>query len=455
MIKMNKKHITALLAIAVIGMVATSCSKDTDEPEELQKTRINLDSQVESVNFEVTADTIFSSSQLSDAILNINVEGYDSQVQIVKSYFLTMQMERADKILTEKGGKGELKWRSVSYNYWSVDELGNDIKLSARAYWACADNKDLNPTNILLCPHYTITDNAACPTMTNSYEAMFLCGDNLLIMPDYLGFGVTKDHVQPYINHNLCAQNCIDALTAGYKVFSQNTKASLEENFKLCVVGASQGAGNALATHKWLDTHPDFADTWHFAYTFCCAGPYSPTVTFERYFEQEQLSLPCAIPLTLKAMIAAYPDVLGKWTEDDFYSDDYVNNLKPKIDQMIASKEYSTGDLNKEFLQRYAGNGENGVRLSDILSSDALNRDSELCKALFKCLADNDLTKDWTPTHHIYITHDRTDDVVPFANAEAVANAFPNKVSLNATNLGRGHLVSCVMWFMANMTKSW
>ena len=141
MIKMNKKHIIALLAIAVIGMVATSCSKDTDEPEELQKTRINLDSQVESVNFEVTADTIFSSSQLSDAILNINVEGYDSQVQIVKSYFLTMQKERADKILTEKGGKGELKWRSVSYNYWSVDELGNDIKLSARAYWACADNK--------------------------------------------------------------------------------------------------------------------------------------------------------------------------------------------------------------------------------------------------------------------------------------------------------------------------
>ena len=451
------KYLPFLALFAAIGLFATSCSKETDEPEP-QQPEINLDEQVENVEFEVFADTVFTIGQLSEALLNINVAGYEAQLEMGRTYFLKTKQDFAKRIAAESGADGsELMWRSVCFNYWSTDEQGKDVKLSARAYWPCLDDRDLNPANILLCPHYTITRNAECPTQTNTFEAMFLCSDNLLILPDYIGFGTAADRVQPYVNHNVGAQNCIDALTAGYKVFRAKTEANVSDKFKLCVVGASQGAGNALAVHKWLDTHPDFADTWHFAYSFCCAGPYSPTVTFEEYFGQELIVNPCVIPLTLKSMLAAYPSILGRWTEDDFYSDDYVQNTKTTIDQMIASKEYSVGAINNAFFDHYSTEGQsvNGVKLTDILSADALNRDSELCKALFNCLADNDLTRSWTPVRPIYLTHDRTDNVVPFANAEAVTAAFSGKANLTATNLGSGHLGSCVMWFLTNMSKAW
>ena len=452
---MNKKHIITLLTVATIGIFATSCSKDTDEPK---LPEINLDEQVENVDFEVFADTTFTIGQLSETLLNISVEGYETQLEMGRTLFLKTKQDLAKRVAAESGAAGsELTWRSVCFNYWSTDEQGKDVKLSARAYWPCLGDRNLNPANILLCPHYTITSNAECPTLTNTFEAMFLCSDNLLILPDYIGFGTSADRVQPYINHNIGAQNCIDALTAGYKVFRSKTEANVPGDFKLCIVGASQGAGNALAVHKWLDTHPDFADTWHFAYSFCCAGPYSPMVTFEEYFEQEMITDPCVIPLTLKAMLAAYPDILGRWTEDDFYSENYLNGLKSDIDQMIASKKYSLGTINNLFFDHYSSEGQSvkDVKLPDILSADALNRDSELCKALFQCLADNDLTRGWSPVHPIYLTHDRTDDVVPFANAEAVTAAFPDKATLTATNLGSGHLGSCVMWFLVNMSKSW
>lgn len=454
--KMNIfKHLPLLALFAVAGLFVVSCSKDDDEPIEPEKKEIALDKQVEDIVFEVVSDTVFSSGHFVMVAANAATSFSDAQKQMAISLYKSQLQDYSDKIATEVGAKGsELMWRSVSFNYWSVDESGQDIKLSARAYWGYIDGKDLNPQNILLCPHYTITKNAECPTMTISYEALFLCRNNLLIMPDYIGFGATKDRVQPYVNHNLCAQNCIDALTAGYKVFAQSTKANLADNFKLCVVGASQGAGNALAVHKWIDTHPDFADAWHFAYSFCCAGPYSPAITFEKYFEQDKLTLPCAIPLTLKAMFAAYPDILGQWTEDDFYSDDYVTNLKPKIDEMIASKKFDTYAISNEFATRY-NHDSSSVSLSDILSADALNRNSEMHKALFKCLDNNDLTKDWTPVHPIYLSHDSSDDVVPLANAEAMASAFPDKTNLTITKLGSGHLGSCLMWFIMNMSKTW
>jgi hypothetical protein len=55
---------------------------------------------------------------------------------------------------------------------------------------------------------------------------MAITGDNLLIMPDYKGFGISRELVQPYCNHELCAQNSIDAMKAGYKIFLDTSGAA-------------------------------------------------------------------------------------------------------------------------------------------------------------------------------------------------------------------------------------
>ena len=73
-------------------------------------------------------------------------------------------------------------------------------------------------------------------------------------MPDYIGYGVTKELPYPYLHHDVCAINSIDALTSGYDLFGDNGTCGMAQGWKLYLAGASQGAANAIAVHKYMDT---------------------------------------------------------------------------------------------------------------------------------------------------------------------------------------------------------
>ena len=357
-------------------------------------------------------------------------------------------------------------FRYVDYTYESIDEQGNPITLSSRVCWGVtmlwgSHYSEFRPNHLVLCPHSTIADNPETPTAGGSAENLLLQGDRVLILPDYIGYGVTKDRVHPYINHGLCAQNCIDALKAGYKVFAQLSGKPLHPDWRFYVIGASQGGGNALAIHKWLDEHEDFANRWRFEYSYCASGPYSPRVTFEEYFKQKTLDYPCVLPMTLKAMFAAYPDILGKWKEDDFYSEAYLAH-KDKIDQMIASKAFGASVINEEICKIFPHTGEKDIKpgkqiyITEILNPEVCDPESEKCKALFQCFDRNDLTKGWTPKHPIHLYHGKNDTYVSYANAEAVMAAFPDKATLKTMLPGSdGHISTCILWMMSVAFGVW
>ena len=354
-------------------------------------------------------------------------------------------------------------YRCFSYTYESVDEVGKPITLSARIMWPKWHllKVEEEPNNIMLVPHFTIMGEHECPSYGGSVESLVMSGDRILIMPDYIGYGVTKDRVHPYINQNVCAQNSIDALRAGYKLFKEKAKVTLHKDWRLYVTGMSQGGGNSLAVHKWLDTHDEFAKNWRFEYSYSCAGPYNPKKTIEKYFEQKNLSYPVVLPATVKSMIASYPDILGKWKEEDFYSKSYLE-IKAEVDKMISSKEYTSDEINNVFFKHYPHKGEadiNGgkqVKITDVVSDELLDPNSEIYIALMKCLADNDLTTGWTPKHPIYLFHGTADDVVPYENAKAVVNAFPSMASLtDAKGSINGHIGTCTQYMGVMFTNFW
>ena len=170
----------------------------------------------------------------------------------------TEMLDGLNKKKTRAGTRASRHWeahtgyyRCFNYTYESIDELGKPVTLSARIMWPkwAIFNVEEEPNNIMLCPHYTICGNNEAPTTSGGIESAVMCGDRILILPDYLGFGVTKDRTQPYLNHGLCAQNCIDAMRAGYKLFRDKAKVTLHKDWKLYVLGLSQGGGNSLATH--------------------------------------------------------------------------------------------------------------------------------------------------------------------------------------------------------------
>ncbi len=354
-------------------------------------------------------------------------------------------------------------YRCFSYTYESIDEVGKPVTLSARIMWPkwAIFNLEEEPNNIMLVPHFTIMGEHECPSYGGCVESLVMSGDRILIIPDYIGYGVTKDRVHPYVNQNVCAQNSIDALRAGYKLFKEKAKVTLHKDWRLYVTGMSQGGGNSLAVHKWLDTHDEFAKNWRFEYSYCCAGPYNPQKTIEKYFEQKNLSYPVVLPATVKSMIASYPDILGKWKEEDFYSKSYLE-IKAEVDKMISSKEYTSNEINEVFFKHYPHKGEAGissgkqVKITDVVSDELMNPNSEIYIALMKCLADNDLTTGWTPKHPIYLYHGTADDVVPYENAKAVMNAFPSMASLtDAKGSFNDHLGACAQYMGVMFTNFW
>lgn len=357
-------------------------------------------------------------------------------------------------------------FRYVDYTYESVDEQGNPVTLSSRVCWGVMMGVgsyyfEFRPCDLVLCAHSTIADDLQAPTKDGSIETLLLQGDRVLILPDYLGFGASKDRVHPYINHDLCARHCIDALKAGYKVFSDRCGFPLHPDWKFYLIGDSQGGANMLATQKWIDTHGDFADRWRFQYSYCAVGPYSPRITFEKYFEQKVLDYPVVLPLTLKAMFAAYPDILGKWKEDDFYSETYLQH-KSDIDLMISSKEFSANTINSVIFQMFPHTGETGIKpgeqiyMTDIVNPEVCDMNSEKCKALFQCFERNDLTKGWTPTHPIHLYHDKGDTYVSYANSEAVVEAFPDKATLKEPDhVYADHIKTCVFWMLSVAFGLW
>ena len=79
-----------------------------------------------------------------------------------------------------------------------------------------------------------------------------------------------------------------------------------------------------------------------------------------------------------------------------------------------------------------------------------------MCKALFACFDKNDLTKGWTPKRPIYLFHGKRDMVVPYANSEAVKEAFPDKVTLYTERFGYDdHLKSCAQLLLHVLTAYW
>ncbi len=355
------------------------------------------------------------------------------------------------------GSDVDLSFRKISFLYNSTDQYANSVELSSMIYWLGyfkgEEWCDISPENITLMEHYTISSNGDAPTVGFPMEP-FMLGNRLVIMPDYIGYGSTKSMVHPYLNHELCAINSLDALTAGYALFDSLAVAPMAEGWKMTAMGASQGGGNALAIHKYMDTHGSFAKEWRFDYSSCCAGPYSPLITMEHYLESGKTIYPLVFPLTLKAMLDSYPLLFGGVSEVDFFSENYLKH-KDTIDKMVRSKNYISTEINEYFFQNVRTTvndnlADDEIYLSDILSQAMFDDNSAVVKALYSALDKNDLTKGWRPKRPIKLFYSKGDRVVPYHNSIAVQQAFGYEiVTVTPFAETMSHHDACAAWMVS------
>lgn len=457
---MKRIYLIFLLAsLTFLGL--TSCEKvgpDVDveiEKEEKEEEKDEEKEEEERIAYEViTDDTYVFDEFINDLIQNSSLTSNLPEFQklmVVSS--INSYLERL-KSLVDVNNE-EIGFRRVTYLYDSTDQYGEPVTLSAMALWLGFfkgdEWTDISPDYISLMEHFTITSNAECPSEGYPFEA-FVNGNSLVIMPDYIGYGATKHMVHPYLNHSLCADNSIDALVAGYALFDEISKADMSEGWTTIVAGASQGGGNALAVHKYMDMNADFAAEWNFSHSYCAAGPYDPALTVEIYLKSGKTDHPVLFPLTLESMRDSYPDIFGVYDDADIYSENYLEH-KAVIDEAMKSKEYTTAKMNSLCIKHLKVSKAEDlyvseILLEDILSPQLMDTGSEVCKALFECLRKNDLTSGWTPIHPMKLYYSTSDAVVPHENALDAFDAFgADKVTLTK-GMPVDHGTCCALWML-------
>lgn len=391
-----------------------------------------------------------------------------------------------------------------TYNYPSVDAEGQPLSLSALACMPDEDCDHIN--NVIIGCHVTITSNKECPSRyiaegsSQSDVSMLMnhAGSglvvhsaqsdqpyyNLVILPDYEGYGLTRNRAHPYLYQELTARQVVDATRYGISLYKSSSKVkdvrhSFRDGWRSICVGYSQGGSVALATQRFIEQN-GLTDELHLAGSVCGDGPYDMMATLMYYVGQHKdgkdLSMPVVMPLILKGMCDSNPYMV------DHKVSDYIKPqfLETGILDWLNDKEKTTEDITDAWKKQYKngttadqdqGNGYGPTYFHAVLNSDGTSSLSKMLRndalVYFETLYDanmsnftwasgiplptkrglmedlhfalesNNMTKGWQPQHPIFMYHSYKDTVVPEVNRERADNTIGDWViKLHAS----GHL---------------
>ena len=384
----------------------------------------------------------------------------------------------------------DLWW--FTYNYPSVDAEGNPITLSAMACMPDDDCSFVN--NVIIGCHITIASNKECPSryseegsstsdvsmmMNHAGSGLLLPstqGDmpyyNLVILPDYEGYGVTRDRAHPYLYQELTARQVVDGARYGIGLYKNdsnvdNIRHPFRNGWRTICLGYSQGGSVAMATQRFIEQN-GLTDDFQLAGSVCGDGPYDlmSTVMYyvKGYKEGKDLTMPVVMPLILKGMCDSNPYMADHQVSDYMKLHFLETGILGWLDQKILTTEEITDKWKKQYKNgkpesepdaqgawgpdyyHSALNADGTSTLEKMMKDETLMYFSNLYDAykdnftspsgiplptkrglnedLHFALESNNMTKGWQPQHPIILYHSYEDTVVPEVNRERADNTI-------------------------------
>ena len=367
----------------------------------------------------------------------------------------------------------DMHW--YTYDYPSINADGQPLILSSMA---CMPDEDCDYVNgVIIGCHITIASNGECPSQYNtsgttlSDVGMMMMhassgtihaseSDNayysLVILPDYEGYGVTRDLVHPYIYQELTARQVVDATRYGIALYNTDSQVNsirhpFRSDWRSVCVGYSQGGAVALATQRFIEQN-GLTDELRLTGSVCGDGPYDLISTLMYYTERdnngEALSMPVVLPLILKSMCATHP-YMRNHHESDYFVERF---LETGILTWLEEKELDTDEITEAWQELYdesdyfhsvltsdgkaiLGNivkPELMAYLRDMLAAHPdyasvpvpLPAHRGLVEDVHYALETNCTVRGWQPQHAIFLYHSYEDTVVPEVNRESAGNAL-------------------------------
>ena len=310
--------------------------------------------------------------------------------------------------------------------YPSINLEWDSIRLSGKVMLP----KGGKPKRMILVSHYTVCSNSEVPSNCFSLEGILVRQGYGLIIPDYLGYGITVDSIHPYLVMDITARNVLDMYLA---VRPWLKAVGMEpENDEVILMGYSQGGANTMAlehlieTEYWADEDPEQVKIHR---VFAGGGPYDVKATYERFVNTDTASYPIAVPLVVQGMI--YGNKLQMDMRDLMQEWIYVH-----LDEWINSKKYTTAQVNALI----------GTKVThEMLTPEAMDQKSAKVMELQKAMVANSITSfNWIPEAPVYICHSIDDETVPFINAANAKSKWNySNITYNFGHYG-GHIKTCL-----------
>ncbi|MFC5271884.1 alpha/beta hydrolase family protein [Adhaeribacter terreus] len=254
------------------------------------------------------------------------------------------------------------------------------------------------PPTILSAQHGTLFAHKDAPSnFPASFNGpeLFASAGYATFIPDYLGYGASKQILHPYYNEQYSAATVRDIIRAG-RFFCKDQDIPLGN--KLFLAGYSEGGYVTLAAQKSLEANPLPGLT--LAGVAAGAGGYDLTAMISNIASGQEYNHPSYLALLTQGYNTA-----NGWNRplNQIFKEPYASRIPGLLD---GSK--TGGQVNSEL-----------PKLPSQLFTDAfyngLKTGTE--KQFVTALAENSLT-DWAPQAPTRLYHGTADDVVPYQNSE-------------------------------------
>lgn len=318
--------------------------------------------------------------------------------------------------------------------YPSINGDRDSIRLSGKVMLP----QGRRPKRMILISHYTIGSNSEAPSNCFSLEGILVKLGYGLIIPDYLGYGITANEVHPYLVMDLTAHNVLDMYHAVKPWLKAVGKEPEYDDINL--MGYSQGGATTMAVEYLIENEYSWEEDPQYVKihrVFAGGGPYDVKATYERFVTTDTADYPVAVPLVLQGMIKGnnlnikMTDLMQTW-------------LYSHMDDWINSKRYTTSQLNS-FI---------GTKVThELLTPEAMDQKSDKVAELYKAMTMNSIISyNWIPYSSVYIMHSIDDETVPYANASNAKSRWKGaNITYNFGHYG-GHVKTCLQFIYAVKT---
>ncbi|WP_266203927.1 alpha/beta fold hydrolase [Pontibacter kalidii] len=290
---------------------------------------------------------------------------------------------------------------SVYKLVYNTTYLGRQIQASGLV---CLPQNMSTPAPVISAQHGTNFAHRDAPSNFEGLSGfeLFAAAGYVMLIPDYIGFGASKDILHPYYDQKHSALAVVDMVKAAKTLYKEK---EVPVSDKLFLVGYSEGGYVTLAAQKEIETNPVHG----LKVTASAAGAGG-------YDLVEMLSLvrsgkAYSYPAYLAYVLQAYNNT-NEWKRpmSDFFQEPYASKMSELFD---GSKSGSA--INREL-------AKDPKALFNPAFFAALQDDQQELP-LKKALQANSFY-DWVPQSPTRLYHGTADDVVPFSNSKRTYDRF-------------------------------